>query len=94
MATPRYPIIRGRAAKKSPNIPPGIFNEATSFVLYIAGEKVAVSFVDILDACDAQRLHDPKVSWIVRVPDGAVLKVRNATSAQLKKLVSRGKGTL
>ena len=84
-----------KAPKQSPKIPDGLFEPAAYFVVCVANDPAGtVVCGDILTACDEQRLHDPKMSWIVRKPDGAVLKVRNASSAELKKLVARYGGHL
>ena len=79
---------------RKPHCPASVFTPAESYVLYTKGSKTAVSFDDLLDACNAQRDLDPKMTWLVRLPDHAVLKVRNGSSADLKKLVQRFGGHL
>lgn len=82
--------MRQRAPKKSPKTPDGLFEPAEYFVLHVANDPAGtVVFCDVLDACEAQREYDPKMTWIVRKPDGAVLKVRNGSSADLRRLVAR-----
>lgn len=85
----RYRHLR-KAPRKSPTVPSGLFAPAESFVLYPAGDF----YDDILAACQAQRDHDPEVTWIRRWPDGAILKIRNGSSADLRKLVARHGGHL
>lgn len=84
-----------KAPKKSPKVPDGLFMPAAYYVLYVAGDPAGDRvFGDILDACQAQRTYDPLTTWIVRKPDGAVLKVRNGSSADLRRLVQRHGGHL
>jgi hypothetical protein len=48
-----------------------------------AGEEV---YSDILDACERQRSFDPKMTWIVRKPDGAILKIRNGSTTGRRRI--------
>ena len=79
---------------RKPHCPASVFTPAESFTLHTVKNREGVPFNDLQDACDAQRELDPEMSWLVRRPDGAVLKVRNGSSADLKRLVQRYGGHL
>jgi hypothetical protein len=84
-----------RAPKMSPKVPEGLFNEAVLFIVHAANDPAGtVVFGDVLAACDYQRERDPLMTWIVRKPDGAILKIRNGSSAELRRLVARYGGHL
>lgn len=74
---------------KKKTTPSDLFTEADVFVLHVAGDPDTVVYSDVLAACDAQRDYDPKMTWIVRQSDGAILKIRNRSTNDLKKLVQR-----
>lgn len=80
---------------RKPNCPPSVFAPAEHYIVRTKGDVMGDEvFVDILAACERQRELDPRVTWIVRKPDGAVLKIRNGSTADLKRLVQRYGGHL
>lgn len=89
----RYSHLR-RAPRNSPVTPPGIFDVAVNYRLFIAGQSGFVEFDEYLKAAEAQRQLDPKVTWLVRIPGGVVLNIRNGSSSDLRKLVQRHGGHL
>lgn len=89
-----YGDRKKKAPKNCPDVPRDIFTESTGFVLVVPSKGKTFPIDDILLASDVQRGFDPILTFVLRLPDRVVVKLRNGTSNDLKRLVKEYGGHL